>query len=224
MLPELQKYANVAYSNLDTIQNTYDLSVAALQVEGDFVECGVAAGAQIGVMGHVLQKFNSNKRIYAFDSYQGIPLAGKFDDQQPGIGALDPNRYVPENTRELLKSSGITVHSLANVRQNIGNNWRLDINKYNFIEGWFQDTLPVVAPQIRKIALLRLDGDLYESTKVCMDYLHDKIQKGGYVIVDDYALLGCQTAIKEYFDEHGLEYELKPVNPQAPEVHYYQVL
>ena len=147
MLEELKKYAGVAYSNVDTIQNTYDLSLLASKIEGDFVECGVAAGAQIGVMGHVLKQVNSNKKIYAFDSYQGIPLAGKFDDQQPGIGAVDPNRYIPSNPRELLKSSGITVHSLPNVKSNI-TKWGLDINKYVFVEGWFQDTLPIFSKKI----------------------------------------------------------------------------
>lgn len=223
MQPELKPYASLAYSNEDTIQNTHDLALRAVRnnIEGDFVECGVAAGAQIGVMGYICQATGSNKKIYAYDSYRGIPLAGPNDTDQPGVGPLDPNRPVPGDLRELLKSSGVTSHSLESVKYNIGTRWRLDMSRYHFIEGWFQDTLPF--NNIDKISLLRLDGDLYESTKVCLEYLHPKVQKGGFVIVDDYALAGARKALHEYWDEHKLNYELIPVRPQDKEVHWYQI-
>lgn len=223
MLPELQTYASLAYSNLDTIQNTYDLAYKAIKngIEGDFVECGVAAGSQIGVMGHVCKNLGSNKKIYAYDSYQGIPLAGPNDTDQPGVGPLDPNRAIPNDLRELLKTSGVTVHSLQVVKSNIGQRWNLNIQNYEFIEGWFQDTVP--QNTIDKISLLRLDGDLYESTKICLEYLHPKVQRGGFVIIDDYALAGARKALHEYWDNNGLKYDLIPVRPQDREVHWYQI-
>lgn len=222
MIPELSKYARLAYSNQDTIQNTYDLATLACGIEGDFVECGVALGAQIGVMGHVLDASNLSKKIYAFDSYAGIPLAGKFDDQQPGIGDVDPNRYIPSDPRELLTSSGVAAFSLETVKSNISQ-WGLNSDRYVFVEGWFQDTLPLASSKIDKISLLRLDGDLYDSTKVCLDYLHHKVQRGGFVIIDDYALLGCRRAVQEYFSSNSLNFVLTPVDPRKPEVHWYQV-
>src|SRR4051812_34816900 len=104
MLEELKPYADLAYANVDTIQNTYDLAYEAISnnIPGDFVECGVAAGSQIGVMGHVCKKLGSDKRIHAYDSYQGIPLAGIYDTDQPGIGPVDPGRVLPENPKDLL--------------------------------------------------------------------------------------------------------------------------
>lgn len=224
MLPELNTYAQLAYSNTDTIQNTYDLAYKAVTngIEGDFVECGVAAGSQIGVMGHVCRKLGSNKKIFAYDSYQGIPLAGRNDTDQPGIGPISPDRVIPDDPRELLVSSGITVHSLASVKENIERRWQLNMNSYVFIEGWFQDTVP--HNNIDKISLLRLDGDLYESTKVCLDNLHHKVQKGGFVIVDDYALAGARKAVNEYFEKHNLKYPIIPVDPTRNEVHWYQVI
>lgn len=223
MLPELKTYASLAYSNEDTIQNTYDLAYRAINdgIEGDFVECGVAAGSQIGVMGHVCRLLNSNKKIYAYDSYKGIPLAGPNDTDQPGVGPLDPNRPMPNDLRELLVSSGVTSHGLDVVMGNILTRWGLNIKQYEFVEGWFQDTLPF--NNIEKISLLRLDGDLYESTKVCMEYLHPKVQRGGFVIIDDYALAGAKKAVHEYWDKHGLNYDLIPVRPQDKEVHWYQI-
>lgn len=223
MLDELKTYADLAYSNVDTIQNTYDLACKAIVngVEGDFVECGVAAGSQIGVMGHVCKKLSSPKKIYAYDSYQGIPLAGQFDADQPGVGPVDPNRALPTDPRELLVSSGITVHGLDVVKDNIGKRWRLMIENYVFVEGWFQDTVPVNT--IDKISLLRLDGDLYDSTKVCLDHLHHKVQKGGFVIIDDYALVGARKALHDFWEEHNLNYELVAVRPLEKEVHWYQI-
>lgn len=223
MLEELKVYADLAYSNQNTIQNTYDLAYQAISnnIEGDFVECGVAAGSQIGVMGHVCRKLNSNKKIYAYDSYQGIPLAGKNDTDQPGIGPTDPNRPLPLDERELLVSSGITVHSLSEVTKNIGRRWNLNLAQYEFVVGWFEDTVPL--NNIEKIALLRLDGDLYSSTKVCLDNLHHKVQPGGFVIIDDYALDGARKAVHEYFDKHGLDYKPIPVSPEIRDVHWYQV-
>jgi O-methyltransferase len=222
MLPELKCYADLAYSNQDTIQNTYDLTARVIQngIEGDLVECGVAAGSQIGVMGHACKKLGSRKRIYAYDSYQGIPLAGPNDTDQPGIGPVDPNRPLPKNTRELLVTSGITAHSLDQVQGNI-RRWGLNYNQYTFKKGWFQDTVP--GNDIEKIALLRLDGDLYESTQVCLEHLHHKVQKGGFVIIDDYALDGARKAVHEFFEKNNLSYEIIPVDPSRREVHWYEV-
>ena len=72
-------------------------------------------------------------------------------------------------------------------------------NLTHYHVGWFQDTLSKEAESIRSIALLRLDGDWYESTKVCLDYLYDKIVDGGFLVIDDYGKWeGCRTAIDEF--------------------------
>ncbi len=71
----------------------------------------------------------------------------------------------------------------------------LDVARVPEHEGWFEDTVP--AAQIGQIALLRLDGDLYESTKVCVQHLFPKLSVGGWCIVDDWNLDGCRAAIAE---------------------------
>lgn len=221
-LSELIPYADAAYAKRDAIQLTYDLTrkVVEQNIPGVLVECGVAAGAQIGVMGHCLRKMDANRTIYGFDSFQGIPLAGPNDNEQPGIGAIDPNRPIPSDLRELLKTSGVAVHSLDNVQANLVR-WKLNLAQFRLIPGWFQDTMPV--NDIDKIALLRLDGDLYESTKVCLERLYPKVQRGGFVIIDDYALKGCNQATKEYWATLKEPPKIIPVNPASPEVHYCQV-
>ena len=193
----LQKYANAAYSSLDTIQNTYDMTKHVLNhnVPGVFVECGVAAGAQIGVMHKCCLDNNKRIPIYAFDSFEGIPLASKDDDEQPGIGP-DFQRVDYEDPRELLVSSGITVHSLENTSGNIRKWFPSTYTDFNYVKGWFQDT---VSSFNKPISILRLDGDLYESTKVCLEALYPLLSVGGILIIDDWALTGCRKACEEYF-------------------------
>ena len=92
--------------------------------------------------------------------------------------------------------------SLETVKANFAGYGLLD-NQVRFLKGWFRDTLPV-AP-VDRIAVLRMDGDLYESTMACLVNLYPKLSPGGYVIVDDFgAINACQKAIADYRDRHGI--------------------
>ena len=66
------------------------------------------------------------------------------------------------------------------------------------VKGWFQDTLPEYKGNVGKIALLRLDGDWYESTRCCLENLYGNVVAGGWVIADDYQLPGCRRAVDEF--------------------------
>ena len=81
---------------------------------------------------------------------------------------------------------------------------RCDMTRFAIHEGWFQDTIP--ASDVGPIALLRLDGDLYESTRVCLEGLYPLLD--GFCIVDDYALAGCRAAVDEYRLENGITSEV----------------
>ena len=82
---------------------------------------------------------------------------------------------------------------------------KLKIVNYRIIKGWFQDTLPQNIDKIGNIAILRLDGDWYESTKVCLEYLYDNVVEGGYILVDDYNFWpGCKKAVDEFFDNRKI--------------------
>lgn len=76
-----------------------------------------------------------------------------------------------------------------------------------FLKGWFKDTLPR-AP-IQKLAVLRLDGELYESTVGSLTHLFPKLSVGGYIIIDDYFLKGCREAVHDFRDKHGID---DPIN------------
>lgn len=195
--PKLEDICKFAYSFKETVYDTYEKSLYALTVMGgDFVECGVAAGSQIAAMQLAIQRLDPLRRIWGFDSFEGIPLAGEFDTEQAGIGEITHNKYAP--LRERLVSSGVTVHSVENVLTNFIS-LGLPTHNLSLVKGWFQDTLPVTKDQIESIALLRLDGDLYESTLVCLEHLYPKVLNKGVVIIDDYALEGCRVAVEHYF-------------------------
>lgn len=203
-------YYDVAYSTRETIDNTKFFTdfVLDANIPGTLVECGVAAGAQLGAMqSRMVARAGEKRWMYGFDSFEGIPLASEEDDEQPGIpGPKPPISYT--NKRELLRSSGITVHAREHVRGLLNNWFPGKCENIVLVKGWFQDTLPLYASVLQRlngIALLRLDGDLYESTKVSLEHLFPLLNNEGILIVDDWELTGCRRACEEYFATHPVK-------------------
>lgn len=209
---KLEDIRHSAFSTKETLINTYQLAVACIRenIPGDFVECGVAAGAQSAVMAYVCQQLGSDRNVHMFDSFQGIPIAGPNDDQQPGIGQKTSASFTAQKPEDFLVSSGVDIFSPAQVKANM-DRWGLDNSRFVYHVGWFQNTLPLVTDKIKQISFLRLDGDLYESTKVCLEHLYSKISMGGYIVIDDYALPGCAKAVNEYLAKHNLKPRITPV-------------
>jgi len=206
-------YYGSAYSTAETIDNTkhYAKYVLDNNILGVLVECGIAAGSQMAAMRDAI---GETRTIYGFDSFEGIPLASKEDDEQPGMSKKPVYEY--SNDRELLKSSGITVHPYDAVVSQFKRWFNNRISTLVFVKGWFQDTLPVYANVIGPISLLRLDGDLYLSTKVCLDYLFPKLSVGGILIIDDWNLGGCRRACGEYFETHPVKEIIPPFDGKGP--------
>ena len=91
-----------------------------------------------------------------------------------------------------------------------------DKNKIHYHKGWFQDTVPKDVEEIEKIAILRLDGDLYASTKVCLEYLYDKVVPKGLIIIDDYGTYeGCKKAVDEFRKKKNINSFLHYSNPDC---------
>ncbi len=84
-------------------------------------------------------------------------------------------------------------------------------DQVRFVKGWFRDTMPTLADH--KWAIIRLDGDMYESTMNVLENLYPGLSPGGYVIVDDYhAIPACRQAIGDYRDAHGIEEEIHQID------------
>lgn len=200
--------AMICYSSKDTLEKTRELALSQLKIEGDYVECGVAAGAQIIAM---LDATNGSKNVYAFDSFEGIPLPSNRDNQMPGIRMLtaQEQKELPEPGAQVLETTGATSVSVGDFLTHVSNS---GVNHEKLIvrKGWFEATMPV--NDITSIALLRLDGDLYHSTFVCLKHLFHKVVNGGIVIIDDWQLPGCKAACDDFFKSIGY-------NPQYDIIH-----
>lgn len=180
-----------------TLQSTYDAACAVIRngVPGDFVECGVWAGANSAAMARAIQDqyatgpgsslaWFADRKVHLFDSFEGIPQAGPHDTEYLEAGhAAGLSKCSIETTRQQMEAWGIPEELLV------------------YHPGWFSDT--VASMMQTPIALLRLDGDLYESTRVCLDHLYPLVSVGGTVIVDDWTLSGVRRAMQEYFGAPG---------------------
>lgn len=207
------------YSTAETQRQSYEIGdyLRNNSIEGDIVELGVAAGGNFATMLLGCREAGLKRKGWGFDSFQGIQLAGKKDTSQPGIGEITHNTDVPEE--ELLVSSGITVHPKQNVIDNL-KNWGLYEN-VELVEGWVQHTLPEYVDKIDKIAVLRLDMDIYYPTKIALEYLFKKVVKGGVVVIDDWALDGARLACEEYFK--SIKYKPKYIGvPNSTPVYFYK--
>ena len=170
--------------------------VLANQVPGDFIETGVWRGGSVIFMRAVLQAYDvTDRRIWAADSFEGMPAPKNAED-----GA------------DLSQSDFLNV-SLDQVKENFSRFGLLD-GQVEFLKGWFCDSLPQ-AP-IGKLAILRLDGDMYSSTMDALTHLYHKVSKGGYVIVDDYhSWPSCRRAVTEFLADSSLSPEITPIDNQS---------
>lgn len=181
------------------LRATYGLSRLLIEegVPGDFIECGTYSGAHPAVMAHAIMEAGQThlRQVHLFDSFQGIPMSGEKDlDWHRGDPEHRP--FGPPGLAERT-SAWISACSREQVERNM-ELWGVDPTLLVYHEGWFHDVLPVDAPGIGDIALLRLDADLHESTRVCLEYLYPKISPGGWCICDDWGLDGCREAVSPY--------------------------
>ena len=204
------KYAQrIAYSTEETLAFTYEMGLKYRDSQGVYVESGTAAGAQVIALAHAAPK----KRIYAMDSFEGIPLASNRDDQAPGIKFfLDHERtMLPDPGKQVLESSGATAvcqaHFWEHIKNALGDNHNIIT-----VPGWFENTAEDLASKIDSISILRCDGDLFNSTWVILQHLFPKCHKGSVIIIDDWELPGCQAACREYFELIGYEPDYKSVS------------
>ena len=157
-------------------------------IPGDMVECGVWNGGLGAVLAHFAANSKFNRKVWLFDSFEGLPTPTKEDLPQP-------NGVTAESCVGSCKGS---VDAVKEVLQKVG----ADMAKVNIHAGWFRDTLPTVA--VPQIAMLSLDSDWYESERVCLEKFYDAIVPGGFIYFDDFYLWpGCQKAALEFFHKQG---------------------
>ena len=156
-----------------------------------FVECGVAKGGCLAMM-----KYCSgiNNKIFGFDSFEGMPDI--IDKDISHYNKSDPKYWIGKPLCNGINSVYTTFDKL-----------NLDMNNVTLVKGFFQDTLQIQKniDNIGEIAVLRLDGNWYESTKICLEKLYDKVIEGGIIIIDDYGhFIGAKRATDEFRKNHKI--------------------
>lgn len=158
------------------------------EVPGDFIETGVwRGGACIYVRAIMRARGAADRKVFVADSFMGLP--------EP-----DAESY-PADAGDIHHTYDEMAVSLDEVKDNFARFGLLD-EQVVFLPGWFKDTLPT-AP-IEKLAILRLDGDMYESTMQALEALFDKVSPGGFIIVDDFDLPNCRKAIADFRAQRGI--------------------
>src|ERR1041384_1638700 len=137
MISELQYAKQICYSSEQTLEFSYEMAKKYANKPGVYVECGVAAGAQIIAMA----KGAPNKTIYAYDSFNGIPLPSNRDDQMPGIMMLTETerKALPDPGKQKLETTGATVVSFNDFLKNLKSDG-INLYKINPVAGWFEET------------------------------------------------------------------------------------
>jgi O-methyltransferase len=176
----------------DCIADVFDRSTP-----GDLLEAGVWRGGACIFMRAVLEALGDRERqVWVADSFRGLP--------QP-----DPVSYPADAGVRLWTVETLAV-PLGIVRWNFERYGLLD-GRVRFLPGWFRDTLP--SAPVERLAVLRLDGDLYESTIVALRSLYPKLSPGGYVIVDDYgAMECCRQAVEQFRLEAAISEPLREID------------
>jgi O-methyltransferase len=166
-----KRMENIRYCLQDVLKNN---------IEGDLIETGVWRGGACIFMKGILKTYNSDKKVFVADSFEGLP---------------PPDPKYPADRGDNHHTIKILAVSLEEVTQNFRRYDLLDENVV-FIKGFFETSIPR-AP-INKLSILRLDGDMYSSTIQVLESLYDKVSVGGYIIVDDWCLPNCKRAVIDF--------------------------
>lgn len=187
----------IGIKRLDNIEHCIR-EVVANSIPGDLIETGVWRGGAAIFMKGVLEVLNdTSRKVWLADSFAWLPRP-------------DPNCEVDVTDEMQFWSYDHLAASVEQVKDNFHRYGLLD-DRVRFLAGWFKDTLPT-AP-IEKLSLLRLDGDMYESTMDALTALYPKLSPGGYCIVDDYGCVeACKLAVDHYRKQHAVTADLSVID------------
>ncbi|KAB2594320.1 TylF/MycF/NovP-related O-methyltransferase [Streptomyces arboris] len=167
------------------------------KVPGDLIETGVWRGGVCILMRAVLEAYGvRDRRVWVADSFEGVPV-------------VHSASHPLDRDMALHRINGVLKISQEEVRENFSRYGLLD-GQVEFLAGWFNETLP--GAPVDSLAVMRLDGDLYESTMDALTHLYPKLSVGGFVIIDDYNIEPCRQAVWDYRGRYGIEEPIEPVD------------
>lgn len=186
----------VGLARLDNVRYCV-LTAVAEGVPGDLIETGVWRGGTSIFMRAALEVSGDTERtVWAADSFEGL-------------APPDVATYPADANLDLSSFDALAV-GLDQVKANFAKYGLLD-ERVRFLPGWFKDTLP--SAPIDRLAVIRLDGDYYESTMDALVALYPKLSPGGFVIVDDYGVIpACRQATDDFRAQRGITDEITAVD------------
>lgn len=167
------------------------------EVPGDLIETGVWRGGACILMRAVLFAYGiKSRRVWIADSFEGLP--------RPNSARYPADEHDTFYTYEVLSVP------VEEVKRNF-KKYDLFDEQLVFLKGWFKDTLPTA--DMESLAVLRLDGDMYESTMLALESLYAKVSVGGYIIIDDYHVVkGCKMAVDEFLAKSKIVPRLREID------------
>jgi O-methyltransferase len=216
-IKRIRPHSMVAPEGLESL---YDLvrQCDAHGVPGALVECGVWHGGAAALM--ALATRNSGRQLHLFDSFAGIPEPIRGIDGARALSEVTSAKDTPGGEMKVAWDYGErggpgSPASVRNLLLEVG----YEPTLVHIHEGWFQETVPAAAPTIGQIAVLHLDADWYESTRLCLEYLFGNVTRGGVVVIDDYgAYDGCRKAVDEFIEAIPRK---PPLNAVNAEIRYF---
>jgi hypothetical protein len=186
----------IGIKRLDNLQFCVE-DVLRNGVPGDLIETGVWKGGATIFMRAILKAYGvTDRTVWVADSFSGLPPP-------------DAVTYPADEGLDLHKLPELAI-PLEQVQDNFRRYALLDA-QVRFLKGWFRDTLPAAA--ISQLAVMRLDGDLYQSTMEGLVNLYPKLSRGGYVIVDDYGCYeACRRAVHDFRHGHGVSDPIQEID------------
>ena len=168
------------------------------EVPGDLIEAGVWRGGATIFMRGVLAAYGvTDRTVWAADSFRGLPT---------------PSEDYPRDRSGAWHTADHLAVDLAEVKGNFDRYGLLD-DQVRFLEGWFRDTLPTV--RNGTWAIIRVDGDMYESTTDALTNLYQGLAPGGFMIIDDYSIASCRSAVEDFMASEGITEPLHEVDWSA---------
>lgn len=183
---------------LHRIENLFNKcsEVIELGLEGDFLEAGVWKGGCSALMAKLCEIEGANRKTWSLDSFEGM--------SEPNL-EFDLLEGESKAWACLQESVQLRNFNLEDFHHTCFDIMQVKEEYLNIVPGWVNDTIYETARQIDKIAVLRVDIDYYEPTKLILEHLYDKVVPGGYIICDDYgAWKGARKAIDDFRQARNL--------------------
>ena len=156
------------------------VDVLKQKIPGDLAELGVNKGGSALMIANTLRFYGSNKKLFLFDSFQGMP---------------DPH---PKDAG-VFKKGDYSRTSLEVVHKNLAGSY----DNIELVPGFVEDTIPL-QPEGRQFSFVHIDLDLYVGTKIAIEYFYPCMSPGGIILDDDAVVLdGARKAFRDYFKDNA---------------------